>query len=69
MRTGAVVCALAAAAIGLTAGGAAAQEPIRIGSSLPLTGNFSVSGEKHQQGFELCVDLINEKRRRPWPSS
>ncbi|MDQ3560261.1 MAG: amino acid ABC transporter substrate-binding protein [Pseudomonadota bacterium] len=61
MRTGAVVCALAAAAIGLTAGGAAAQEPIRIGSSLPLTGNFSVSGEKHQQGFELCVDLINGK--------
>jgi branched-chain amino acid transport system substrate-binding protein len=37
-----------------------AQEPIKIGSSLPLTGNFSVTGEKHRQGFELCVDMINE---------
>ncbi|WP_159588714.1 amino acid ABC transporter substrate-binding protein [Chelativorans xinjiangense] len=35
-------------------------EPIRIGASLPLTGNFSVSGEKHEQGYQLCVDLINQ---------
>ena len=61
MRTTGVAGALVAAALGLTAVGAQAQEPIKIGSSLPLTGNFSVSGEKHQQGFELCVDLINEK--------
>ena len=53
--------ALALASI-LLASTAAAQEgePIVIGSSLPLTGNFSVSGEKHQQGFELCVEMINE---------
>lgn len=39
-----------------------AQEgPIKIGASLPLTGNFSVAGSKHQQGYELCVDLINER--------
>ena len=61
MRTTGVAGALVAAALGLTAVGAQAQEPIKIGASLPLTGNFSVNGEKHQQGFQLCVDLINEK--------
>jgi branched-chain amino acid transport system substrate-binding protein len=50
--------ALAGAA--LLASAASAQDPIKIGSSLPLTGNFSVTGEKHKQGFELCVDLINQ---------
>jgi branched-chain amino acid transport system substrate-binding protein len=50
-----------AAAIGVGAGGALAQDAIRIGASLPLTGNFSVSGEKHKQGYELCAELINEK--------
>jgi branched-chain amino acid transport system substrate-binding protein len=41
---------------------AMAQEgPLRIGASLPLTGNFSIAGQKHQQGYELCVDLINER--------
>lgn len=35
-------------------------EPILIGSSLPLTGSFSIPGEKHQDGYQLCVDLINE---------
>lgn len=49
------------ASIAMLAGAAYAQEPITIGSSLPLTGNFSVTGEKHKQGFELCVDMINEK--------
>ena len=57
-RTGAA----AVAGLGLLISSAIAQDdPIVIGSSLPLTGNFSVSGEKHQQGFELCVELINEK--------
>ena len=36
-------------------------EPIRIGSSLPLTGSFSIPGEKHEDGYQLCVDLINER--------
>jgi branched-chain amino acid transport system substrate-binding protein len=39
--------------------GAAAE--ITIGASLPLTGAFSIAGEKHKQGYELCVDLINER--------
>ncbi len=35
-------------------------EPIKIGASLPLTGGFSVTGDKHKQGYEFCVDLINK---------
>jgi branched-chain amino acid transport system substrate-binding protein len=35
-------------------------EPIKIGTSLPLTGQFSIPGTKHQQGYELAVELINE---------
>ena len=34
---------------------------IKIGASLPLTGAFSIAGAKHQQGYQLCVDLINER--------
>jgi branched-chain amino acid transport system substrate-binding protein len=49
------------ASFAMLASAAYAQEPIKIGSSLPLTGNFSVTGEKHRQGFELCADMINEK--------
>lgn len=51
----------AAAALGMLAGPALAADPIKIGASLPLTGNFSVSGEKHEQGYQLCVDLINAR--------
>jgi branched-chain amino acid transport system substrate-binding protein len=36
-------------------------EPIKIGASLPLTGNFAIAGQKHGDGYQLCVDLINEK--------
>ena len=50
----------AAALLG-TLGYAQDQGPIRIGASLPLTGNFSVAGTKHRQGYELCTDLINER--------
>lgn len=39
---------------------AQAAEPIKIGASLPLTGNFSVSGQKHKEGYELCVSEINK---------
>lgn len=40
---------------------AAEGDPIVIGASLPMTGGFSVNGEKHKEGYELCVELINEK--------
>ncbi len=36
-------------------------DPIKIGSSLPLTGGKSVNGEKHRKGFVTCVEMINEK--------
>ena len=42
----------------MVASGAIAD--IKIGASLPLTGAFSIAGVKHQQGYQLCVDLINE---------
>ena len=51
--------ALAAAAVALLATGA--QADIRIGASLPLTGGFSIAGSKHEQGYQLCVDLINAR--------
>jgi branched-chain amino acid transport system substrate-binding protein len=35
-------------------------KPIVIASSLPLTGEFSITGTKHQAGYQLCVDLINQ---------
>ncbi|KAA9006775.1 amino acid ABC transporter substrate-binding protein [Histidinibacterium aquaticum] len=47
------------AAVAVLATGAAAE--IKIGASLPLTGAFSIAGEKHRRGYELCVDLINER--------
>jgi branched-chain amino acid transport system substrate-binding protein len=37
------------------------MEPIKIGASLPITGDFAINGEKHRDGYQLCVDLINEK--------
>jgi branched-chain amino acid transport system substrate-binding protein len=33
---------------------------IRIGVSLPLTGEFSIPGSKHRDGYQFCVDKINE---------
>ncbi len=36
-------------------------EPIKIGASLPITGDFAINGEKHRDGYQLCVDLINER--------
>jgi branched-chain amino acid transport system substrate-binding protein len=36
-------------------------DPILFASSLPLTGSFSIPGSKHQDGYQLCVDLINER--------
>jgi branched-chain amino acid transport system substrate-binding protein len=45
---------------GLLAGSAhfAAAEVV-FGASLPLTGGLAINGQKHQEGYELCVDLLN----------
>ncbi len=49
----------ATAAVSLMA--TAAHADIKIGASLPLTGAFSIAGAKHQQGYELCVKMLNAK--------
>lgn len=36
-------------------------EPIVAATSLPLTGEFSIPAELHRKGYQLCVDLINER--------
>lgn len=36
-------------------------DPIVFAASLPLTGGFSVPGTLHQEGYEVCVDIINER--------
>ncbi len=50
-----------AATVFATTAFAQTGEPIKIGSSLPLTGGRSVNGEKHRKGFVSCVEMINEK--------
>ena len=40
------------------------DDPIVIGASLPLTGGFSIAGEKHQEGYQLCADLINASEQK-----
>jgi branched-chain amino acid transport system substrate-binding protein len=37
------------------------DEPIVFASSLPLTGEFSVTGTKHRDGYQFCVDEINAR--------
>jgi branched-chain amino acid transport system substrate-binding protein len=36
------------------------DEPVVVGASLPLTGPLSVPGQGHVEGYELCVDKLNE---------
>lgn len=44
--------------------GAEAQgEPIRMGSSLPLTEVLPIRGSKYQDGYQFCVDLVNDRGR------
>jgi len=35
-------------------------EPIVLAASVPLTGDFQVPGTKHRDGYQLCVDIIND---------
>jgi branched-chain amino acid transport system substrate-binding protein len=44
-----------------TGGGAAEGDPIVLGASLPLTGGFSIPGSLHQEGYQVCVDIINDR--------
>ncbi len=52
--------ALMLAGSALLAGTGLAAEPVKIGASLPITGGFAINGQKHKDGYQLCVDLINQ---------
>jgi branched-chain amino acid transport system substrate-binding protein len=36
-----------------------AAAEVVFGASLPLTGGLAINGQKHREGYELCVDLLN----------
>jgi branched-chain amino acid transport system substrate-binding protein len=42
-------------------GGEASGDPIKIGASLPLTGEFSEPGKAARQGYEVWEALVNEQ--------
>lgn len=48
------------AACGGDDGGGDSGDPIRIGASLPLTGEFSQPGEAAKQGYEVWQEMVNE---------
>ena len=41
-------------------GGGASGEPIKVGASLPLTGEFSEPGKAAKQGYEVWEAMVNE---------
>jgi len=51
--------ALGVAACGGDTGGQASDGPIRIGTSLPLTGEFSQPGQAAQEGYEVWQEIVN----------
>ena len=60
---GALVLALAACGGGSSGDGdgdQASSEPIRIGTSLPLTGEFSQPGKAAKEGYEVWQAMVNE---------
>lgn len=63
LATGAIL-ALTVAACGNDAGdggggGGSTGEPIKIGTSLPLTGEFSQPGKAAQQGYQVWQEMVN----------
>lgn len=70
VRKGVLALSLALALIGAACsddggggsgnGDASSDEPIRIGASLPLTGDFSQPGTAAKQGYEVWQEMVNE---------
>ena len=58
--TGFLVLTAAACGGGDSGGGSDSKEPIKIGASLPLTGDFSQPGTAAQQGYQVWEDMINK---------
>jgi branched-chain amino acid transport system substrate-binding protein len=54
-----VVLGLAACG-GDSGSGSGSEDPIRIGSSLPLTGEFSQPGTAAKEGYEVWRDMVND---------
>ncbi len=55
---------LLAATVGagmLLTAGAYAQDTIRLGAPLALTGALADAGVKSKQGYDVCIDAVNEK--------
>jgi branched-chain amino acid transport system substrate-binding protein len=46
---------------GSSSGGQASSKPLKIGASLPLTGEFSEPGKAAQQGYKVWESMINAK--------
>jgi branched-chain amino acid transport system substrate-binding protein len=55
------VCLIAAGLTVLAPGHATAQEPIRIGVLLPLTGPFAKNGIENWEAMQIARDMINER--------
>jgi branched-chain amino acid transport system substrate-binding protein len=55
------IITFAAAVLVLTAADTRAQEPIRIGVLLPLTGPFTKNGTEHWEAMQIARDMINER--------
>jgi branched-chain amino acid transport system substrate-binding protein len=49
------------ALLGALIGAAPEQAPIRIGSSLSLTGTYAALGQNQHRGYQLCAKHVNEK--------
>ena len=65
VRWGLLAGVIAATLVGATqvsarTGSANAKPPIKIGISLPLTGNFSEPGTAAQRGYQIWRDLVNK---------
>ena len=61
MRTALKYFAFAAAALALLANRPAeAQQPIKIGVLLPLTGPFAKNGIENWEAMQIARDMINE---------
>jgi branched-chain amino acid transport system substrate-binding protein len=58
--TSVMMLGLAACGGGDDNSGSGSDEPIRIGSSLPLTGEFSQPGTAAQQGYEVWQEMVND---------
>jgi branched-chain amino acid transport system substrate-binding protein len=55
------IITFAAVVLAFTAADTHAQEPIRIGVLLPLTGPFTKNGTEHWEAMQIARDMINER--------